>query len=136
MLWLLFSLSVEADQELGISRRKIELEDRFLNKRLNRLARILLQVSGHPFYGASYIFSIRQQIMHGLMTPQILSGKFGRPHQVAVALPCRAASLVEGPYYEALAAATVSGSKYTGEAGGIALIVGLDVAAGVTLQAE
>jgi hypothetical protein len=64
---LLFCLSVESDQELGIFRRKIELEDCFLDKRLDRLVRILLQISGHPFYGASYIFSIRQQIMHGLI---------------------------------------------------------------------
>jgi hypothetical protein len=55
----LFSVTEELDQELGIKGRKIELEDRFLNERLDRLIGILQQVAGHPFDGAAYVFSIR-----------------------------------------------------------------------------
>ncbi len=59
ILWFPFSLSEEHDQKIGVPGGKIELEDRFLDERLYWLAGILLQVEGHPFDGASYVFSIR-----------------------------------------------------------------------------
>jgi hypothetical protein len=58
-LRFLIGSAVEPDQELGITGRQIEFEDRFLDERLDRLAGILLQIGGHPSDGATYIFSIR-----------------------------------------------------------------------------
>jgi hypothetical protein len=53
------SLAEEHYQELGIPRRKIELEDRFLNEGSDRPVGFFLQVAGHPFDSAAYIISIR-----------------------------------------------------------------------------
>jgi len=66
-LWLLFPFPEEPDQEIGVPGRNIELENGFLDERLERLAGILLQIGGHPFDGASQVFSIRSQFMHGLV---------------------------------------------------------------------
>jgi hypothetical protein len=56
---LFISVAEEHYQKLGIPRRKIELEDRFLNKGLDRHPGFFLQVAGNPFDGTAYIISIR-----------------------------------------------------------------------------
>ena len=57
-LRFLFSLDEETDEELGVPGRKVELEDRFLDERLDRLAGILPQVAGYPLHGAPDVLSI------------------------------------------------------------------------------
>jgi hypothetical protein len=59
-----------------------------------------------------------------------------RAHQVAVAFAGGAAAFVEGPDDQALAAAAVAGGEDALEVGRVLLVLGLDVAAGVALDAE
>jgi hypothetical protein len=59
------TLSIELDQEFGIFGREIELEDRLLDQRTYRLARVILKVCGQPSDRTSQIFPFRQQIAHG-----------------------------------------------------------------------
>ena len=58
-------LPEEANQELGIPRGKIELEDGLLDERLSKPLGIFLQMLGNPFDGTAQVFAIREEIMHG-----------------------------------------------------------------------
>lgn len=57
-------------------------------------------------------------------------------HEEAVAFTSGATTFIEGPDDEALAAAAVAGGKDAGEAGGVFLVLGLDVAAGIAVHIE
>jgi hypothetical protein len=59
-----------------------------------------------------------------------------RTHQEAVALAGGAAAFVEGPDDEGLATAAVAGGEDAGDAGGVFLVLGFDVAAGVGFELE
>ena len=57
-------------------------------------------------------------------------------HEEAIAFASGATTFIEGPDDEALAAAAVAGGKDAGEAGGVFLVLGLDVAAGIAVHIE
>src|SRR5436190_18634022 len=57
-------------------------------------------------------------------------------HQVAVAFAGGAASFVEGPNHEALAAPAITGSEDTFDISGILFEFGPDIGTGVTLKRE
>ena len=60
----------------------------------------------------------------------------GRPHEEAVTLTGGTPAFVEGPDDEGLTTAAVTSGEDAGEAGGVLLVLGLDVAAGVAFDVE
>ncbi len=63
-------------------------------------------------------------------------GRSVASHKIPVALARGAAAFLEGPDDEALAAAAIAGGEDARDAGGIFAVVGLDIGAGVALDAE
>jgi len=57
-LWLFSPSAEEPDEELGIQRGKVELENSFLDERLDRLSGVLLKLPGNPFDSAPQIVSV------------------------------------------------------------------------------
>ena len=100
-----------------------------------------LQYPRRPVTGKSVRNSVLRKRMRNddrgrLWEPTACLWQRGVAHQVAVALAGGAAAFVEGPDHQALAAAAVAGGEDALEAGGVFLVLGLDVGARVALDAE
>src|SRR5574341_1927048 len=79
---------------------------------------------------------MRGVLWYGVNARPTESRQVGRPHQIAVALPGRAPSLVDRPDHQALAAPAVAGGKDPRNAGRELAVLGLSVGAGILFDAE
>ena len=61
-------------------------------------------------------------------------GEFGGIHKVAIAFPCDAASFINGPHHQTLAATTVARRKHTRNRRGVLLMFSFHIAAAIPLQ--